>query len=157
MDFDTFLKLLRSLGARDVEYILVGGVALGVHGLVRATEDIDLFIRPDAGNVDRLRRALRDLWNDPEIDRITVEDLSGDYPTVRYGPPAETFVIDLLARLGTAIRYEDLEFQIVNIEGVPVRVATPRTLYRMKAATLRPMDRADAAALREKFDLEGEE
>ena len=41
------------------------------------------------------------------------------------------------------------------VEGVPVRVATPATLYRMKKDTLRPIDRADAAALREKFRLGG--
>jgi hypothetical protein len=42
----------------------------------------------------------------------------------------------------------------MTIEGVSVRVAAPATLYRMKKDTLRPMDRADAAALREKFELE---
>jgi hypothetical protein len=41
----------------------------------------------------------------------------------------------------------------VTIEGVPVRVATPATLYRMKKDTVRPIDRADAAALRDKFRL----
>jgi hypothetical protein len=36
---------------------------------------------------------------------------------------------------------------------VRVRVATPRTLYRMKKDTVRPQDRLDAQALRERFDL----
>lgn len=39
------------------------------------------------------------------------------------------------------------------VEGVAVRVATPATLYRMKKDTVRPIDRADAAALREKFGI----
>jgi hypothetical protein len=65
-----------------------------------------------------------------------------------------SFVIDLMARLGTAFAYEDLEFETVSMEGVPVRVATVRTLYRMKKGTTRPIDQADAAALREKFGLE---
>ena len=62
-------------------------------------------------------------------------------------------MIDLLARLGSAFTFEDLESQTVTIEGVPVRVATPTTFYRMKRGTLRPIDRADAAALREKFGI----
>ena len=143
MDFDKFLEVLRALAHEGVDYVLVGGVALGVHGIARATEDIDLFIRADEQNVERLKRALRSVWDDPDIGDITAGDLAGEYPTIRYGPPGEGFVIDLLARLDSAF----------TIEGVPVRVATPTTLYRMKRGTLRPIDRADAAALREKFGI----
>jgi hypothetical protein len=153
MDYEKFLHLARALAAHRVEYILVGGVALGVHGLLRATEDIDLFVRPTEENIVRLQAALRSVWDDPEVHQITIADLGGDYPTVRYGPPGEGFVIDLLSRLGTAFSYEDLEFETILLEGAPIRVASPRTLYRMKRDTLRPIDQADAAALREKFGL----
>jgi hypothetical protein len=153
MSFERFLQVLRALDSHEVEYILVGGVALGVHGLIRATEDIDVFVRPSAENIGRLKAALRAIWNDPDIDQISVDDLAGEYPTVRYGPPGESFVIDLLARLGSAFSYDDLEYERAELEGVPVRVATPKTLYRMKKATVRSIDRADAAALREKFGL----
>jgi hypothetical protein len=153
MSFERFLQVLRALEAHEVEYILVGGVALGVHGLIRATEDIDVFVRPSAENIGRLKAALKAIWNDPDIDQISVDDLAGEYPTVRYGPPGESFVIDLLARVGSAFSYDDLEFEHAELEGVPVRVATPETLYRMKRGTVRPIDRADAAALRERFGL----
>jgi hypothetical protein len=153
MDFDKFLEVLRALAREGVDYVLVGAVALGVHGIVRATEDVDLFIRPDGENVERLKRALRSVWDDPDIAGITADDLAGEYPTVRYGPPGEGFVIDLLSRLGSAFAFEDLESETMSVEGVPARVATPATLYRMKRGTLRPIDRADAAALREKFGL----
>lgn len=154
MDFEKFLEFLRALSTHQVEYVLVGAVGLGVHGIIRATEDIDIFVRPDAENVERLRRALGSVWNDPQIAEISEHDLAGDYPTIRYGPPGEGFVIDLLARLGTELTFDDLEIQTITLEGVPVRVATPATLYRMKKGTIRPIDRADAAALREKFGLE---
>jgi len=153
MDYDKFLVLAKALDSQRVEYVLVGGVALGVHGLLRATEDIDLFVRPTEENVSRLLTALRSVWSDPEIDQITADDLGGKYPTIRYGPPGEDFVIDLLSRLGSAFSYETLESQTVELDGVPVRVASPRTLYFMKRDTLRPVDQADAAALREKFNL----
>ncbi len=153
MDFEKFLQLLRALAREGVDYVIVGAVALSLHGIVRATEDVDLFIRPDDENVDRLRRALRAVWDDPDIAEITGHDLAGDYPTIRYGPPGEGFVIDLLARLGSAFAYDDLDAQTVTIEGVPARVATPTTLYRMKKDTVRPIDKADVAALREKFGI----
>jgi hypothetical protein len=47
MDFEQFLLLLRELEQNRIDYVLVGGVALNLHGIVRATEDIDLFVRPD--------------------------------------------------------------------------------------------------------------
>lgn len=49
-----------------------------------------------------------------------------------------------------------LESQTIEIAGVAVRVATPRTLYRMKRDTVRLQDRADAQALAEKFNLREE-
>lgn len=77
----------------------------------------------------------------------------GDYPTIRYVPPNDPFVVDLLGRLGAAVRYEDLSFQEHMVDGVRVHLATPATLYRMKKDTLRPIDRADAQTLRQRFNL----
>lgn len=127
---------------------------MNLHGLVRATEGLDLFVRPDAGNVERLRKALRAVWNDPEIELITAEDLCGDYPAVRYGPPEGTLYLDILTRLGEATAFTDLEVEEKDVGGIKVRVATPRTLYRMKRDTVRPIDHSDAAALRAAFHLD---
>ena len=149
--FERVVALLHELRQQGVEYVLVGGLALGFHGLVRATEDVDLFIRPSPENVDRLKTALWNLWHDPDISEILCEDLAGDYPVIRYGPPGEVFVIDLLARLGEAFCFEDLEAEIKQSGTTMVSVATPRTLYRMKRDTVRPQDRVDAEALRQVF------
>jgi len=154
MDLDRILAFLRALGDEGVEYVLVGGAALNFHGLIRATEDVDIFVRAEPDNVARLRRALSSVWDDPEIQQIHAEDLAGSYPTIRYGPPGEDLVIDVIARLGSAFDFDDLQSQTLTIEGVPVHVATPATLYRMKRESIRPIDRADAAALKEKFGLE---
>lgn len=56
---------------------------------VRATEDLDLFIRATAANVERLKRGFRLVHdNDPNIDDISADDLLGEYPAVRYCPPS---------------------------------------------------------------------
>lgn len=126
---------------------------MGLHGLVRATEDVDLFVRPTPDNVERLRRALSSIWADSSIDEIRVEDLLGEYPVVRYGPPDGDFWLDILASLGEATTYDDLEAETFELEGVQVRLATPATLFRLKRDTVRPIDREDSLALQERFDL----
>lgn len=153
-EFDEFFPLMEALDANQVEYVLVGGMAVNLHGLIRATEDIDLFVKPETENIKRLKAALRVVWDDPHIEEISAEDLMGDYPVVRYGPPATTLVLDIIGRLGEAFCYGDLECMIVSVRGVPVRLATPATLYRMTKNIVRPQDRADAYVLAQKFELE---
>ena len=80
------------------------------------------------------------------IEEISGDDLCGEYPAVRYVPP-DGFGVDLLTRLGEAFRYADLDIEEKTICGVPVRVVTPRTLWRMKKGTMRPTDRYDADVL----------
>jgi predicted nucleotidyltransferase len=154
---DKTLEILSSLNEEKVEYIVIGGVALNLHGLIRATEDLDLFLRPQPENISALRHALKRVWNDPEIDLITDEDLCGSYPAVRYGPPDETLPLDILTRLGEFARYEDLEYEIIELENVHIRVATPKTLLWLKANIVRPQDKADAEALCLAFDLKVED
>ncbi len=154
---DYFFLLIDALEEHEVDYFVVGGMAVNLHGLVRATEDIDLFIKPSPDNIERLRRALHDVWDDPCIDEISADDLCGDYPVVRYGPPQGAFVIDLMTRVGENFEFSDLEAMVLDVDSKKVRVATPEALFKMKRNTVRPRDRNDAIALQQKFGLGGEE
>jgi len=151
MDYELTLAVLRALADHGVEYRVVGGVALNLRGLARATVDLDIFVAPDEENVRRLRRALHQVFEDPEIDEITAADLAGEYPVIQYVPPAGVFHIDILARLGEQFTYEDIEYDELEIDGIPVPVATAQMLYRMKQRTVRPRDHADAARLRRRY------
>lgn len=134
-EFDrVLLAVLRALHRRGARYVLVGGGAVILHGLPRLTQDIDLFLPTDAANLGRVKDALRDVFEDPAIDEIRADDLAADYAVVRYGPPGTDLLIDLMVRIGEAFRFEDLEAEEMDVEGVRVCVATPRTLYRMKDA-----------------------
>jgi hypothetical protein len=134
--------------------VVFGAVAINLLGLARATADLDIFIEPIAENVERLKAALQSVFQDPSIEEISAADLMGDYPAVQYVPPAGPFHLDILTRLGEAFHFQDLESIRVDLEGLPVTVASPRTLYRMKKGTVRPKDWADAEALRRRFHLE---
>lgn len=151
MDYDTTLDVLAALEREGVRYKIFGAVALNLHGLARATEDLDVFVAPERENIARLRKALRSVFDDPHIDEIDADDLLGDYPAVQYVPPEGSFHIDILTRLGEAFDFEGLESQRLDFGGLEVTVVTPLTLYQMKRATVRPKDWGDADQLRRRF------
>ena len=154
MDHDLLLTLLRALNGHRVEYVVIGAVAMGLQGVARATEDLDLFVRPTTDNVARLHAALSTIWSDGAIRQIDAAELAGEFGVVNYVPPTGDLSLDLMSRLGEVDAFDDIEWHEVDAgEGVMARVATPRMLYRMKHDTIRLQDRADAQALKERFGL----
>jgi hypothetical protein len=158
VDRDEMLRVLRAFEQEGLEYVLIGAAAMGFHGLVRATEDLDLLIRATAENIDRLKRAFLAAYEgDPNVDEIQAADLLGDYPTIRYYPPSGDLYFDVMTRLGELASYETVEGETKQVAGIHVKVATPVALYRLKRNTVRPLDQQDAEALRRQFDLPEEE
>lgn len=153
MNMKEVMEILASLEREAVDYALIGGVAVNFHGIPRTTEDLDFFVRPTSENIERLRSALRKVYDDPNISEISTEDLTGDYPAVRYYPPDTDLYLDILTRLGEFASFDDLEVAEIEIDGVKVRLVTPRILYWLKKNTVRDIDRADAQFLKEKFNL----
>ena len=65
-------RIAAGLNASDVAYVIVGGLAVAAHGVVRATRDLDLVPEPSTENLDRLAAALTDLGAEHPIDgRLT--------------------------------------------------------------------------------------
>ena len=152
------MRVLREFESAGLEYVLIGAAAMGFHGLVRATQDLDLFIRPTPQNIEKLRAALRVAYqgDHPSIDEISSADLLGDYPTVRYVPPTGDLYFDVMTRLPEVASFETIDAEVKDVDGTQVRVATPAALYRLKKGTVRAQDHVDAAALRERFSLKDE-
>jgi len=73
LDADT---ILRTLIAHDVEFLLIGGLAVGAHGFPRATKDIDIVPAADRENLRRLYGALTELHAEPyEIGDLRPEEM----------------------------------------------------------------------------------
>ena len=145
--FEKFLELIDVLSKEAVDYVLIGGFAVILYGMPRLTQDIDLFLRNDAENIRRLQDALFEVFQDASIREITVDELDR-YPVIRYGSP-DGFSIDLIVKIGATFGYDDLEYDLIEVEGRRIRVATAETLYRLKKGTVRPIDQNDAAFLAE--------
>lgn len=153
MDTDLVLDVLRALNEEGVRYKVVGGVALNLIGLARGTDDLDIFVAPTRDNVERLKAALRRVFDDPSIEEIDADEFLGEYPAIQYVPPAGEFHIDILHRLGEAFGWEDVEIADVSFEGLTVPTATPAMLIRMKRDTVRLQDKADAARIAAQYGL----
>ncbi|MHB1860887.1 MAG: hypothetical protein ACYCUM_12425 [Solirubrobacteraceae bacterium] len=67
-------ELLLALRGAEVEFVVIGGVAVGVHGFVRATKDLDVVPDPDAVNLERLARLLTAI----EAQHVGLGDFSAE-------------------------------------------------------------------------------
>jgi hypothetical protein len=147
--------LLRALSRREVRFVVIGGVAVGAHGYVRGTEDLDLVPDPDPDNLKRLTRALAEL----ESTLPTVEerpfDPATDAGVIRRGGNVTAMTrfgeLDVVQHARGVPSYSQLEKDAVDSEllGVPVRVCSLTRLREMKEAQGREQDRADLANLPE--------
>jgi len=90
-DFDDLLAAFRAEG---VEYLVVGAHALAVHGVPRATGDLDLWIRPSPENAARVLSALRRFGAPVEAHGVKAEDFTRPGTVYQLGLPPRR--IDLL-------------------------------------------------------------
>jgi hypothetical protein len=79
MDYTEFLTLLRALRNEGVEYLLIGGAAVNVHGIVRMTEDVDLFVRRSNASATSTRPAALSGW--PAVTRSSASASAGCGPS----------------------------------------------------------------------------
>lgn len=84
--FRDFIQVFAAFDKHEVDYILIGGVAVVLHGMERLTRDIDIFVKMAPENIDKLRKALHAAFDDTSIEEITLSELQ-KYPVIRYGTP----------------------------------------------------------------------
>lgn len=146
MDAD-FLDLLSAFDEREVEYVLLGGYALGFHGLRRATGDLDLLVRATPENADRIIEALDSYGGPPHIRRESFLPSDEEPPTgVWFG--REPLRVDLLTSV-SGLSWDEAfaDSAMLETAGVSVRVLGVRALLKCKRAAGRPKDLGDIAFL----------
>ncbi len=139
MDIENLLKLLSE---HKVKFIIIGAAAFPVHGYVRTTLDVDIFIKPTEQNARNCLEALRDFGYD--VTDITVEDLLRKkvlirqyllevdlHPFVKGAKFADVWKNKVKDKIGKADAY----FACLN------------DLIRMKKAAGRPKDKEDLKVL----------
>lgn len=143
---------MRKLVAGGVDFVVIGGIAILLHGYPRVTRDLDIVFDYDETNLDALGQVLLEL-------KARLRGVEDDVPFV---PDTRTLQgIDLLT-LDTSAGWFDIHrlprgvsnyarlranADRVPLDGFTVLVASPDDLIAMKEAAGRPQDRIDIAAL----------
>jgi hypothetical protein len=145
-------ELLRRLNAAGVEYVVVGGLAVGAWGYVRGTDDADIVPDPSSENLERLACVLEELDGRVVVaDKVTEPSAiklflrTGDKTLVR----TSLGEVDVLQGLPQIPRYEELVSDAVDAEyeEARFRVCSLADLRAMKRAAARGQDLLDLEAL----------
>jgi hypothetical protein len=148
-------SLLEALQDRDVRFVVIGGVAVGAHGFIRGTEDLDLVPDPDPENLKRLTTALGDLEStlptvggrqfDPATDASVIRRGGNVTVKTKFG------ALDVVQRAQGVPSHSQLTTDAVEsaLLGIPVRVCSLARLREMKRAQGRTRDLLDLENLPE--------
>ncbi|MGE3167166.1 MAG: hypothetical protein AB7O52_19845 [Planctomycetota bacterium] len=135
-----FRDLLSAFNAHDVEYLVVGAHALAAHGHVRATKDLDVWVRPSVTNAPRVLAALR-AFGAPLHD-LTDADLAAPGLIFQIGVPP--LRIDVLTAIDGVSFDAAWSLRLISqFAGLPVSVLSRSHLIANKRATGRLQDLAD--------------
>jgi hypothetical protein len=142
-----FKELLALFNAHDVDYVIVGAYALAFHGAPRYTGDLDVLVRPDRENGERVLNALN-AFGFASLG-LTEEDFSSPNKVVQLGYPPSR--IDILTSL-TGVSWDQVAAgRIKSVYGdVEVNYLGKNELVQNKRALGRMKDLADIEAIGEK-------
>jgi hypothetical protein len=139
-----FKEFFQSFSQHEVEYLLVGGYAVGYHGYPRATMDIDIWVASNPENARRIVAALEDFGFGGQV--LTEElFLEGDQ-VIRMGLPPMR--IEILTSI-SGVEFQDAYDQRIEdvLDGVPVKLISLHHLKANKVAAARAKDLADLEEL----------
>lgn len=154
-----FLRLIESFNKQKIPYVLVGGYALALHGIVRATMDIDLVVSLTENNLLKAEKVLKNLGLQSRIPvgAKEIAQFHEEYRThrnliawsfVNFKDPTQQ--VDLLIHPPIA----SLKTQLISVHGLKVKTATKPCLLEMKQLSNRIQDQSDIQALKEAIENE---
>lgn len=143
---EDFRDLLLELADAGAEFVLVGGHAVAFHGHPRATKDMDVLIRANIGNAERVYQALAAFGAPLESFEVQAKDFAHYDGVLQIGLPPRR--IDIISRAdGVTFDEAVAEGAGFTLEGRRVPVMGRAALLKNKRAAGRAQDVADVEAL----------
>ncbi len=139
-----FKDLLNALNAESAEYLIVGAHAVIAYTEPRFTKDLDILVRPDPGNTQKVFRALMKFG--APMRGIKPEDFLDHELVYQIGIAPNR--VDILTSLKGVSFDEAFEGSVqIDYDGIPARIMGRASLIRAKKAADRPQDRLDVEKL----------
>jgi hypothetical protein len=148
-------RIVRTLAAHRVDYVIIGGLAVQAHGHVRTTQDADLLPAPQLANLERLAAALTQLRARPAGSKDAVEGFRLDADTLAAADvvslETDAGGVDVHRSPPGSPSYADVRRAalVLEVTGVEVPFVGLDDLIAMKRVSRRPIDLGDIAALTE--------
>jgi predicted nucleotidyltransferase len=150
--------LLQELVAEGVDFLIIGGVAVGYHGHVRATKDVDVVPAPDLANLERLARVLGRLEAEVEgAEDFEANELPDPLDPAVLGEGGNWVLstrlgrLDIMQWIGNEALWKRLSPAAIEDEvgGLRVKMVSYDDLLALKKLAGRPEDLADLQRLGE--------
>ena len=153
-------ELFRKLAEEDVEYVVVGGVALVLHGVIRLTADLDLFVELSEPNLTRFIHIMKEMGYKPKAP-VRAEDFIKPEERARWKEEKGMIVfsffhprrpMDLIDVFTTEpLPYDEIRGnkKVVEARGIRIPIVSADQLKQLKRIAGRPQDLADIEALEE--------
>jgi predicted nucleotidyltransferase len=138
-----FGQILADLNRAGVRYVLVGGIALIRHGVIRATRDVDAVLARDPANLERLR-SLISSWSATRPDGSPVpQDTIAPGKTINLATPHGD--LDLLADRPSPLSFAELSAraEVRRVDGVEAPICSLADLVALKRIAGRERDHVD--------------
>lgn len=143
---EDFRDVLVELSRAGAAFVVLGGHAVAFHGHPRATKDLDILVRADARNAERVYRALAAFGAPLEAFAVQERDFVTYDGVLQIGLPPRR--IDILNR-ADGITFEEAiaDDRTFEVDGRKIPIIGRSALLKNKRAAGRPQDVADIAAL----------
>jgi hypothetical protein len=153
-----YLNLFKALKTHEIDYLLVGGLAMNLHGVPRMTMDVDLVIALDSGNVAKLARLAEEFGLYPNVP-VKLEDLADGLKREALFAEKNLIALSLICNTPATptvdiVIHHPLDFEQAyaraverDISGTPIMVASIEDMIAMKKAAGREQDLSDITHL----------
>ena len=141
-EVEDFFKLLNRNG---VQYLIIGGVAVNIHGYTRATGDLDIWYNPTSQNFSKLLKTIQVYG----FDTAEIEEVAFDPKKGFIRIPFDSFYIELLSIIDGKMPFEEAYEQAFDfhIKSTAVKVIGYDALIQNKLMSRRAKDLEDITQL----------
>ena len=157
---DSYKDIFQALNSAKVDYLIVGGVAMNLHGCLRFTNDIDVLIALDADNLKAMKRAMKILGYEQRIP-VALDELGDEKKALKlikdknlqaytfFQPQEPLYSVNVI--VGASLRFDQYREHrvLVDVWDLSLPVVSIDDLIGLKRESNREKDALDVAALLE--------